>query len=121
MSLRNLDDTIHAIHTNTEWEAELRLSDLRAVMSDPPHAAVTIRGLEAELSPLRLLCQQQHETIRELRAAMQRSDAMWRARCDEATRAQSEALREIVRLRAALRREWVEAGSESAKGALGDE
>lgn len=30
--LRGLGDVIHGIHTGTEWEAEVRLSDLRALI-----------------------------------------------------------------------------------------
>lgn len=31
--LQHLDDAVHSIHMGTEWEAELRLSDLRALVS----------------------------------------------------------------------------------------
>jgi hypothetical protein len=36
LPIRGMDDVIHAIHTGTEYEAELRLSDLRAVISVRP-------------------------------------------------------------------------------------
>lgn len=33
---RQLDDVIHAIHTGSQWEAELLLSDIRAVLEILP-------------------------------------------------------------------------------------
>lgn len=32
--LRQMDDVINAIHTGTDWEAELRLSDLRRLLAE---------------------------------------------------------------------------------------
>ena len=32
MPLRNMDDSIHGVHTGTQWEAELRLSDVAALL-----------------------------------------------------------------------------------------
>lgn len=36
-SLGRTDDQVHGIHVGTEWEAELSLSDLRAVLAMVPH------------------------------------------------------------------------------------
>jgi hypothetical protein len=32
--LRQVGDSVHGIHTGTQWEAELRLSDLRVVVAE---------------------------------------------------------------------------------------
>jgi hypothetical protein len=43
--LKGLDDTIHAIHTGTEYAAELRLSDLRAAFGDAAQSPLTRQAL----------------------------------------------------------------------------
>ena len=37
--MTGIGDTIHAIHTGSEWEAELSLDDLRAVLAMVPEVA----------------------------------------------------------------------------------
>lgn len=43
--LRQLDDVIHSVHAGTEWEAELRLSDLRLAATPTP----PIEGRDADV------------------------------------------------------------------------
>lgn len=42
---RQMDDVIHSVHIGTEWEAELRLSDLRLVATPTP----PIEGRDADV------------------------------------------------------------------------
>jgi hypothetical protein len=47
--LRHADDIIHAIHTGSEWEAELTLSDLREITAPDK----TATGLIAQIAAIK--------------------------------------------------------------------
>lgn len=46
--ISQMGDVVHGIHTGTEWEAELRISDLREILS-------LIEGLRKELNEVRVI------------------------------------------------------------------
>ena len=49
--LRGLDDTVHAIHTGTEYAAELRFSDLVEAVNNYESLKARVAELEEKLEP----------------------------------------------------------------------